>query len=97
MFLRARQLLYRFFQDRHGETGGAFLLRELGIPKGYRPLYALTLGYSDETLGERLLGERIPLLLSGSDTSSPLNGWERGADLLELDAQLLRMSCCRSP
>ncbi|NLJ85356.1 MAG: hypothetical protein GX322_02860 [Firmicutes bacterium] len=32
---------------------GAFLLRELGIPKGYRPLYALTLGYSDETLGER--------------------------------------------
>ncbi|NLJ85355.1 MAG: glycerophosphodiester phosphodiesterase family protein [Firmicutes bacterium] len=32
----------------------------------------------------------MPLLLSGSDTSSPLNGWERGADLLELDAQLTK-------
>lgn len=32
---------------------GAHLLRELGIPEGYEPLYALTLGYGNETLGER--------------------------------------------
>jgi len=32
---------------------GAFLLKELRIPEGYKPLYALILGYGNETLGER--------------------------------------------
>jgi len=32
---------------------GAYLLDELGIPQGYKPLYALSLGYSNESLGER--------------------------------------------
>lgn len=32
---------------------GAYLLEELKIPPGYTPLYALALGYSAETLGER--------------------------------------------
>ncbi len=32
---------------------GAYLLDELGIPEGYTPLYALTLGYSNEILGKR--------------------------------------------
>ena len=32
---------------------GEYLLRELRIPKGYAPFYALALGYSSESLGER--------------------------------------------
>lgn len=32
---------------------GAHLLKELKIPEGYQPLYALSLGYGNETLGER--------------------------------------------
>lgn len=32
---------------------GAYLLAELGIPEGYTPLYALSIGYGNETLGER--------------------------------------------
>ncbi len=32
---------------------GAHLLAELGIPEGYVPLYALSIGYGNESLGER--------------------------------------------
>ena len=32
---------------------GAYLLDELSIPEGYIPLYALSLGYGNDTLGER--------------------------------------------
>jgi nitroreductase len=32
---------------------GAFLLDELKIPRGYKPLYALILGYGNEILGDR--------------------------------------------
>ena len=35
------------------KPAGAFLLDELRIPKGYVPMYALSLGYGNEVLGER--------------------------------------------
>ena len=33
--------------------GGDIIQRELGIPEDYRPLYALSIGYGSEILGER--------------------------------------------
>jgi len=35
------------------KTEGAYLLKELKIPEGFEPLYALSLGYGNETLGDR--------------------------------------------
>jgi len=35
------------------DPNGAYLLKELNIPDGYVPLYGLSLGYGNETLGER--------------------------------------------
>jgi nitroreductase len=32
---------------------GAYLLKELKIPEDFEPMYALSLGYGNETLGER--------------------------------------------
>jgi len=32
---------------------GSFLMHELHIPDGYKPMYALIIGYGDETPGER--------------------------------------------
>lgn len=32
---------------------GVYLLKDLGIPEGYKPYYALSLGYGNEVLGER--------------------------------------------
>lgn len=41
------------FKNAMEKSSGAYLLNELNIPTGYKPFYALIIGYSDEILSER--------------------------------------------
>lgn len=41
------------FRNATEKPEGAYLLKELKIPENYEPLYALSLGYGNDTLGER--------------------------------------------
>ncbi len=41
------------FKVAMGTPDGAHLLQDLKIPEGYEPLFALSIGYADQPLGER--------------------------------------------